>query len=314
MPPILLVIITFGLLFVVIASLGNGIASTIPSIVGSLREKTVLSVMILISNFFVLPALIIGLASIIAFPPQVKMALVALALCAGAPFIPWLVALAKGNIGYSAGAVMLLTLGTLIFMPLLLPFFLKLLGTGATPSAWLILWPMLLFIALPLGSGMIIRARWPQLAAELGPWLGPLSITFLMVHICLFLGYTWKDVVTIQAGAYVMAFVLPLAGMLIGYLLSPPYVLSAVPAANPHRGSKIVSAVCVAQQNTMAVICVAIFGLGKYTVAGDYILIASIVTIIIVMLTMAELGARLAKKQEAVPVAQPANAAAPEAS
>jgi len=309
MPPILLVIVTFGLLFVVIASLGNGLASTVPAVVGALREHSMLSVMIVISNFIVVPALVIGLASIVGFPPQVKMALVALALCAGAPFIPWLVAQAKGNIGYSAGVVMLLTLCTFVVMPLLLPPLLSMLGTGATPSAWLILWPMLLFIALPLAAGMIIRARMPQLAAELGPWLGPLSITFLMVHICLFLGYTWKDVLTIQAGAYVMAFVLPFAGMLIGYLLSPPYVLSALPPANPHRGTKIVSAVSVAQQNTMAVICVAIFGLGKYTVAGDYILIGSIVTIIIVMLTMAELGARLAKKQEATPTGAAATTA-----
>ena len=70
--------------------------------------------------------------------------------------------------------------------------------------------------------------------------------------------------------------------MLVGYLLSPPYILSPVPAADPHRGSKIVSVVAVAQQNTGAVICCAIFAFGKYTVAGDMMLLGAIMTIVVV--------------------------------
>ena len=309
MDPLLVVIITFGLLFVVTASLGNGLGITVQSVMGPLKSHTQLNVMLLLSNFIVLPALLIGLAAILPFEPQVKMAIAALALSAGAPFIPWLVGLAKGNLGYSVSAVILLTLGTFIVLPLALPVVLNLLGTGATPSMWLVLWPMLLFMLLPLVVGMFIRARYVNLAMQIGAYLGPISITFLFVHICLFLGYTWKDVVSL-AGGGVLAFALvfPLAGMLIGYLLSPPYVLSPVPAANPHRGSKIVSAVAVAQQNTGAAICCAIFALGPYTVAGDMILVGAITTIIVVMLAMAELGARYEKKLGAV--AKPAQSGA----
>jgi BASS family bile acid:Na+ symporter len=284
MEPLLIVIITFGLIFVVTASLGNGLSITMQSVLGPMREHKQLNVMLLISNFIVLPALIIGLTAIVPFEPQVKMAFAALALSAGAPFIPWLV---------------LLTLATFIVLPLALPVVLSLLGTGATPSAWLVLWPMLLFMLLPLVVGMFIRARYVSLAQQIGPYLGPLSITFLVVHIALFLGYTCQDFISL-AGGGVIAFtivLLPLAGMLIGYLLSPPYVLSPVPAANPHRGTKIVSAVAVAQQNTGAAICCAIFALGEYTVAGDMILVGAITTIIIVMLAMAELGRGVEKKQ-----------------
>ena len=232
MDPLLVVIITFGLIFVVTASLGNGLSITVQSVMGPLKAHKQLNVMLLLSNFIVLPALLIGLAAILPFEPQVKMAIAALALRTGAPFIPWLVGLAKGNLGYSVGAVILLTLATFIVLPLALPIVLNLLGTGATPSMWLVLWPMLLFMLLPLVVGMVIRARYANLAMQIGAYLGPISITFLVVHICLFLGYTWKDVVSL-AGGGVLAFALvfPLAGMLIGYLLSPPYVLSPVPAA-----------------------------------------------------------------------------------
>ena len=302
MDPLLVVIISFGLIFVVTASLGNGLSITLQSVTAPLKAHKQLNVMLLLSNFIVLPALLIGLAAILPFEPQVKMAIAALALSAGAPFIPWLVSLAKGDLAYSGSAVILLTLGTFIVLPLALPPVLSLLGTGATPSMWLVLWPMLLFMALPLAVGMFIRARYLNLAMQLGPYLGPISITFLVVHITLFIGYTWSDVVSL-AGGGVLAFALvfPLAGMLIGYLLSPPYVLSPVPAADPQRGTKIVSAVAVAQQNTGAAICCAIFPLGVYTVAGDFILVGAITTIIVVMFTMAELGARFEKHQPAAP-------------
>jgi bile acid:Na+ symporter, BASS family len=309
MDPLLITIITFGLIFVVTASLGNGLSITVQSVSAPLQAHKQLNVMLLLSNFIVLPVLLIGLAAMLPFSPQVKMAIAALALSAGAPFIPWLVSLAKGNLGYSASAVILLTLGTFVVLPLALPPMLNLLGTGATPSAWLVLWPMLLFMALPLVVGMFIRARYPKLAMELGPYLGPISITFLVVHIALFLGYSWSDVVSL-AGGGVLAFALvfPLAGMLIGYLLSPPYVLSPIPAADPHRGSKIVSVVAVAQQNTGAAICCAIFPLGVYTVAGDFILVGAITTIIVVLLTMAEVGKRYEKQLEAAtPPTSPAS-------
>ena len=221
------------------------------------------------------------------------MAFVALALSAGAPFIPWLVSLGKGDLGYSVGVVILLTFGTFIALPLLMPLMLSLLQTGAAPSSWLILWPMLLLMLIPLLFGMFIRARYPKLAMEIGQYLGPISITFLFVHIVLFIGYSWSDFLSLAGGgALAFALVFPLGGMLIGYLLSPPYALSPVKPADPQRGTKIVSVVAVAQQNTGAAICCAIFALGKYTAAGDMILVVSITTIIIVMLTMAELGKR----------------------
>ena len=314
MNPLLITIIGFGLIFCVTASLGNGLAITVPMIRGSLAGHSQLNVMLLLSNFIVIPALVIGLTAILPFEPQIKMAFAALALTAGAPFIPWLVGLAKGNLGYSVGAVMLLTVGTLIVLPLALPPVLSALGTGATPSPWLVLWPMLLFLLLPLLAGMVIRARYPKLAMEIGGYLGPISITALTVHIVLFLGYTWSDFLSLGGtGAFAFSFTLPLIGMLVGFLLSPPYVLSAVPAANPHRGTKIVSAVAVAQQNTMAVICTAIFALGAYTVAGVTMLVGAIVTIIVVMFTMAEVGHRYEKShpveltapQPAAPAASP---------
>ena len=87
--------------------------------------------------------------------------------------------------------------------------------------------------------------------------------------------------------------------------------LSPVKPADPQRGTRIVSAVAAAQQNTGAVICVAIFGLGAYTVAGVTMLVGAIVTIVVVMFTMAELGRRFAKAHVPVDAAAAPVAARP---
>jgi BASS family bile acid:Na+ symporter len=300
--PLLVVIVTFGLIFVVTASLGQGFSIATEFVKDELAAHRQLDLMLLISNFILMPALLIGLASLIDFNPQVKMAIVVLAITAGAPFIPWLVAQGKGNVGYSVVVSAGLTLLTVIVTPLALPPLLRALGTGASPSVWLVAWPLLLFMLLPILVGMLCRARYPEIVAEVGPWLGPLSITFLVVHVCLYIGYSWHDFRSVVGyGTLAFALVFPLAGLLIGYLLSPPYVLSPVPAAHPQRGSKIVSSVSVAQQNTGAVICCLIFPLGPYLVAGDYGLLGAILTIVVVLASMLELGARFARKAAVAP-------------
>jgi hypothetical protein len=131
-----------------------------------------------------------------------------------------------------------------------------------------------------------------------------------VVHVCLYIGYSWSEFLSLAGGGQLaFTLVFPLAGLLIGYLLSPPYVLSPVPAANPQSATKIVSAVAVAQQNTGVVICCAIVPLGKYLVAGDYILLGAIVTIVVVLTAMLELGKRAGAQVAArgtAPAATPA--------
>jgi BASS family bile acid:Na+ symporter len=307
MTPLLLVIVTFGLTFVVAASLAMGFSTTLPGLRQGLGAHAQLSVMLLISNFVVVPALVIGLAAIVHFNLQVKMAIIVLGITAGAPFIPWLVSKGRGDIAYSALACLGLLLVTLIVVPFALPPLLRLLNTGASPSVWSVAWPLLLFILLPLVIGIVGRARYPELVAEVGPWLGPISITFLVVHVCLYIGYSWSEFLSLAGGGQIaFTLVFPVAGLLIGYLLSPPYVLSPIPAADPQRATKVVSAVAVAQQNTGVVICCAIVPLGKYLVAGDYILLGAIVTIVVVLLVMLEVG----KRAGAVPMAASAAASA----
>src|SRR5215470_14602491 len=146
MDPLLVVIVTFGLIFVITASLAQGFSVSGASLKAAFAGHAQFNVMLLISNFVVLPALLIGLAALIPFDHQVKMGIVVLSITAGAPFIPWLVAQGKGDVGYSVAVSFGLLLVTLVVVPLAMPPLLRALHTGATPSSWTVAWPMLLFI------------------------------------------------------------------------------------------------------------------------------------------------------------------------
>ena len=102
---LLVVIVRFGLIFVVTRRAGQRPQPHRASpMVRRLRAHTQLNVMLLLSNFIVVPALVIGLGSSCPSTPQVKMAFAALALCAGAPFIPWLVEPGQGQPRLRGGA------------------------------------------------------------------------------------------------------------------------------------------------------------------------------------------------------------------
>ena len=57
------------------------------------------------------------------------MALCVVALSAGAPFLPKVAGLGKGNLNYALSAAMLLTFLTIIILPFTLPFAFSILGT-----------------------------------------------------------------------------------------------------------------------------------------------------------------------------------------
>ena len=70
--------------------------------------------MLLISNFILLPALLLGITALVPFNAQVKMGIVVLAITAGAPFIPWLVAQGRGDVGYGVAVSFCLLVATLL--------------------------------------------------------------------------------------------------------------------------------------------------------------------------------------------------------
>src|SRR5258707_597432 len=109
----------------------------------------------LVANFVVAPAVAWSVAAAFGLDRPYATGLVLLGAAAGAPFLPKLADLARGDAAFSVGLMLLLTVGSVAFMPVVLP----LLIPGLSADPWPILRPLLLTMLLPLAGGMLVKAR-----------------------------------------------------------------------------------------------------------------------------------------------------------
>jgi predicted Na+-dependent transporter len=106
--------------------------------------------------------------------------LILLGGAAGAPFLPKLVEVAHGDVAIGVALVVLLTVGTILFLPFALPH----LVAGFTADPWDVARPMVLTILVPLIVGMAMKSVAPSLAATAVPvfaWLGNAGLLLLSV-------------------------------------------------------------------------------------------------------------------------------------
>ncbi len=154
----------FTLVFVVGSMLALGLSLTMKQITDSLRDMG-LVLRVLLANFVLVPlvAYIINLA--VPMDEPLSIDLILLATAAGAPFLPKLVKMAKGNVATGVGLMVLLMVSIVIYVPIVLPLLLP--GVSVNPVDIASSLVVLMFI--PLGIGLLIKARYPDTAADLQP-------------------------------------------------------------------------------------------------------------------------------------------------
>ncbi|ACU84500.1 predicted Na+-dependent transporter [Brachybacterium faecium DSM 4810] len=147
--------------FAIASMLSMGLRTPLRAFRDQLRDRrTVLSV--LGANFVVVPAVGTLLIWLLAdlLPLQTGEGFV-IALCAaGAPFVLQLGAMARIPYGETAGPMAVLLLGSILFMPLVVPFLLRDVSVDGWAVAQLLLGTML----SPMIAGIVIAAVWPQRA------------------------------------------------------------------------------------------------------------------------------------------------------
>jgi BASS family bile acid:Na+ symporter len=93
------------------------------------------------------------------------MGLILLGMAPCAPFLPMLVGKAKGDLGYTAAFMLLTAAGTVVFMPLAVPFLIP----GLDVGPWAIARPLLIMVLLPLAVGMAVLRLSPPVATRARP-------------------------------------------------------------------------------------------------------------------------------------------------
>ena len=96
-------------------------------------------------------------------------------------------------------------------MPLAVP--------GAAVDAWDIAQSLILFMLIPLGLGLVVRARYPELADDWVGTAGHASSMGLLLGIGSALLLTWREVIgSIGTWVFLGMAVILVAGLLAGWL------------------------------------------------------------------------------------------------
>lgn len=167
--------------FVVSSMLAVGLSLTVGQIVVPLRNGKLVA-LALLGNFVLMPLGAFVVARLLWLDESLRVALLLLSMAAGAPFLPKLAGIAKGNLAFAVGLMVLLMVLTVGYMPLVLPLLLE--GVAVDPTQ--IARSLVLLMLLPLALGLGVKARYALAAARVRPFLdrvSTLSLAFLTVLI-----------------------------------------------------------------------------------------------------------------------------------
>ena len=152
------------LVFVVGSMAAMGLGLKVQQILEPLRDVR-LVLLLLAANFVVVPIVAVGAGKLLPMDDAASTAVIIIGCCAGAPFLPKLAQLAKGNVALSVGAMVLLMVFTVFYAPIVLPLVIQ----GAEVDPWDIASSLILLMydpaqPWPAHGGALLGAH-PQLGS-----------------------------------------------------------------------------------------------------------------------------------------------------
>jgi len=206
------------LTFVLSSMLSMGLSLTVSQILAPLRNYRLIALGLL-ANFVLMPLAAFGIAKMLRLDEPLGIALLLLGTASGAPFLPLLARVSKGNLAFSVGLMVLLMVVTVAYMPLVLPLFLE--GVSVDPVK--IGSSLVFLMMLPLAIGLVVRARLSGLAAKIQPSFGRVSMLSLACLIALLLITNMQNVLSLYGTRGVLASILFIAaGSGTGWILGGP--------------------------------------------------------------------------------------------
>lgn len=229
------------LAFVVSSMLAVGLSLTVAQILAPLRNGRLIF-FALLANFVLMPLGALLIARLLKLDQPLGIAFLLLGAAAGAPFLPKLAGIAKANLAFAVGLMVLLMVLTVAYMPLVLPMLLE--GVSVDPIK--IARSLLFLMLLPLVIGLAVKARLEGFAAKARGPLNRLSSISLSLLIVLLLVTNARNVISLFGTRGILASILfLLIGSAIGWLLG-----------GPGLGTKGVLALATAQRNIAAALVV----------------------------------------------------------
>jgi bile acid:Na+ symporter, BASS family len=260
--------------FVVSSMLAVGLSLTVGQILVPLRN-TRLVILSLVANFVLMPLAALLIARVLRLDQPLAVALLLLGAAAGAPFLPKLAGVAKGNLAFAVGLMVLLMVLTVGYMPLVMPLLLE--GVSVDPTQ--IARSLVMLMLLPLVVGLVVRARYAVVAGRVAPVLNKVSTLSLAIMVVLMLVTNIRSIIDLYGTRGVLASVVfLLVGFGLGWLLG-----------GPARDTRSVLALGTAQRNIAAALVV-----GGQNFDEPQVVVMVVVVAIVGLLVLMPLGRRLA--------------------
>jgi BASS family bile acid:Na+ symporter len=251
--------------------LAMGLSLTIKQIIDPLRNVR-LVLLALLGSFVLVPGLAFLITVVIPLDDGLATGLIIVGAAAGAPFLPKLVQVAKGDTAFSVGLMTLMMVVTVIYLPIMLPILLP----GASISPWDIAQSLIFTMLLPLGIGLFIKARYSETAGHLQPTMSQVSSLAIVLMMVTILVLEFSTIIaTIGTGGILAALIFLVGALAIGLLLGgkDPSIRSVMGLGTAQRN--LAAAMLVAAQNfsddpnvLVMVMLVAILGLSLLMVVG----------------------------------------------
>lgn len=206
------------LVFVVTCMVTAGLGLGVRDVVAPLRRPR-LVLLAVVANFVAAPGIACGLTEAVPLERSYAVGLLLLGGAAGAPFLPKLAEAAKGDLAFSIGLMLLLMVGSVAFMPLVLPVMIP--GLAAEP--WPLLQPLLFTMLLPLAAGMVVRGWSGRWAARVQPTFRVVSNVSMVLAVLLLIVLNFGAVLgTFGTGAVAVGVVFVALSLVVGYALGGP--------------------------------------------------------------------------------------------
>ncbi|MEE3719941.1 bile acid:sodium symporter [Tumidithrix elongata RA019] len=271
------------LLFILAMLLGTGLSLTVSQILEPLRNVR-LVIFSLVANFVVVPFLVFLVLQFVTVSEPIKIGFTILAVAAGPPVLPKLAQMVNGNLAFAAGLMMVLMLGSSIFMPIVLPLVLD----GVQISPWQVAKPLFVSLLPPLAIGLLIRWRYEAIAANIVPFLRRVTNFSLILGLVSSLALQFNSLIELAKSGIVIAIaVFIVVAFAVGYFLG-----------GPNLDTRLTLGVGTAQRNIA----------GALLVAGTNFEDPAIISVIVVtslsLFVVIRLIARISLSQQAQPEAE----------
>jgi predicted Na+-dependent transporter len=275
-----------GVLGIVGSMFAMGLGLTLSQIIQPLKNVRLVALAVL-ANFVLVPLLAYVISLIIPLEDSLKIGLIVLATCAGAPFLVLEAQGAKANLAVAVGVMTMLMVVTIFYLPLVLPLLL----TGVEVDALSIAKSLIVLMLIPLILGLLVKSNSPDTAKNWAPVMNKIGSLGILILLVVGLGMNLSNVISlIGTGGFLALLLFIIGSLLIGF---------AVGGRDP--GVRNVMGLGTAQRNVSAAILITLQNFAG-TMAVPYVLVAAILLPLILLSTARWLGKR--SETAAAPVTQ----------